>query len=389
MIDGAEGIAFACLAVVVLTTLIVSTTTAVRHNDRVGRLWSTGFLAGIATSGLVSAWPHDHAAPRGMNVVLGGAVVLTTGALWAGTALLNERGARLPIVALAVAAAAAAPLGAGSAGGSDLGRAVMLGLAGVFACLCAAELGALSSRASPHSRILRVALWSYGVWSVVLGGAVAAGDGARDRAAFDLGVVVPLTFLLVTAAVCLSVMQAERSIVWSAHDATGQTGLQLLDLVAFDRAARDRLDRAAPIGAHQALVLIDVDDLAEINRAFGRESGDDALRHVSAVLRTHVPPAALIGHQGAGRFVVLTSSGVGNEGAKIVAAIRRGLIDSTTPQVGVRVMASYGTSSTTTCGHDLDRLLSAARGALSTIRDEQDTKLRNYSPNPEAGLSQP
>jgi diguanylate cyclase (GGDEF)-like protein len=176
-------------------------------------------------------------------------------------------------------------------------------------------------------------------------------------------VVVVFVALVIVATICLSALRGAGT---GGQRATPDSGgapraLPLLEPETFRLVARDRLERASLVDAELSLVLAEVNDLAEINTAFGRESGDAVLAHFSRVVRSRVPVSAILGYLGGGRFGIMTTSDSRVTAATVVAAVRTGLSDShVSPDMDLRIDASFGVSDTTTTPANIDLLLDAA-----------------------------
>jgi diguanylate cyclase (GGDEF)-like protein/PAS domain S-box-containing protein len=82
----------------------------------------------------------------------------------------------------------------------------------------------------------------------------------------------------------------------------------LLNRAQFERALDARLRSARLTGQHQALLHIDVDQLREINEAYGHHAGDALLRRLAELLRAKLRSSDLLARLGADEFAVLVES---------------------------------------------------------------------------------
>jgi diguanylate cyclase (GGDEF)-like protein/PAS domain S-box-containing protein len=82
----------------------------------------------------------------------------------------------------------------------------------------------------------------------------------------------------------------------------------LLNRAQFGRALDARMRSARLTGQHQALLHIDVDQLREINEAYGHHAGDALLRRLAELLRAKLRSADLLARLGPDEFAVLVES---------------------------------------------------------------------------------
>jgi diguanylate cyclase (GGDEF)-like protein len=359
---------------ITIVSAVFATTTALRHNDEANRMWTAAFVAVLCTSGLDAIYAADGSAPPLVVAASQASTVFALGAMWAGARLLNGRERSLILLAVVAALVATVPTLLGSPDPDPaLGAAVQLGVAGVFAWLTASELLRGPMRTNLNGRILQVVLFLLGVWYVVAAAlnAAAAADSGLSRPGV-LTTALPITAVFLVAAICLSALRVERAGNWwsmSDEAPRRRTQLDVLTPASFREDARDRIERATLAGSHVALVMAEIDQLDDLNTAFGRESGDRALVHFVDVLRARVPTEALIGHLGAGRFAILLVALRPDTPLTVVDAVRTGLTDApVTEGMELRADASFGTSHTSDTPATVDALLAKADADLERGR---------------------
>lgn len=351
-----------------LVTAVFATTAALRHNDEANRAWTAAFTAVLCVAGLDAIFNTDGTAPAVVIAAGDASTVFALGAMWSGCRLLDDRERSHVWVALAAAVAVAAPtLLQPSSPDLDLSTALRTGAAGVFAWLTAAELLRGKMRLNLNARILQIAFASFGAWYVVAAALSASGAVRPDI----YSTALPFSAVFLVSAVCLSALRVEQTGNWwsMSAEASRRSNLGVLAADALREDATDRIERATLAGRHIALVLAEIEDLDELNSAFGRQAGDNALLHFTGILRTRVPADALIGHLGAGRFVVVVVSAGPETPTTVVDAIRTGLIESTVAEgMELRTDASFGTGHSGGVPATFDSLLALAAADLDRAR---------------------
>jgi diguanylate cyclase (GGDEF)-like protein len=367
-----ETLLIASALATVLVTAVFATTAALRHNDEANRAWTASFAAALCVTGLEAIY-GDGTMPAIVVAVVDASSVFAVGAMWSGCRLLDGKRRSLMWVPCVVALVVMVPtLTQASTPDLDLSAAIRLGTIGIFAWLTAAELVRGVMQRNLNCRILQLTFFLFGGWYII-GAAISAaatGDGRISRPPAET-TVLPFVAAFVVAAICLSALRVERAGNWwsMSTEASRRTNLDVLSADAFRDDARDRIERARLAGNHVGLVLAEIDHLDELNSAFGREAGDRALVHFSGILRTRVPADALVGHLGAGRFVVLVVAPVPSVPLTIVEAVETGLTEATVgDDMMLRVDASFGTSHSADTSATLESLLAKAGVGLERAR---------------------
>lgn len=98
------------------------------------------------------------------------------------------------------------------------------------------------------------------------------------------------------------------------------------------------LEKAIGREGEQVLQIADLDHFKSVNDTLGHDGGDEVLRVFARMLRTAVPPGALVSRIGGEEFAILSSSEEAIEGERILAKLRAARMP-----FDVRVTASIGT----------------------------------------------
>ena len=358
---------------ITLVTAVFATTAALRHNDEANRAWTAAFAAAMCSCGLDAIYAADGTAPTLVIAAADASTVFALGALWAGCRLLDGRPRSYIWVAVVAALGVAGVTLAQSSGPDlDVSAAARLGATGLFAWLTASELLRGPMRLNLNARILQGVFGLFGAWYVVASALSAAASGGESIGRPPVeSTLLPFTAVFLVAVICLSSLRVERAGNWwsMSVEAQRRSHLQVLASASFREDAVDRIERSTLVGSHVALVLAEIDLLDELNSAFGRDSGDRALVYFSGILRSRVAADALLGHLGAGRFVVLMTAPARDTATTVVEAIRTGLTEaSVSAGMELRPDASFGTSHTVDTPATFDSLLAKADADLDRSR---------------------
>lgn len=353
---------------------IFATTSAMRHNDEANRAWTAAFAAALCVVGLDALYAADGSAPLVVVAASDASTVFAVGALWSGCRLLDGQTRSYIWVAVAAALLVALPtLVQSSVPDLTLSTTLRTAGAGGFAWLAGSELLRGKMRLNLNARILQVTFFAFGAWYVVAAALSASGVLQRP----DIySTALPFSGLFLVSAVCLSALRVERAGNWwsMSAEARRRTILGVLAPDALREDAADRIERATLAGRQVALVLAEIQHLDELNSAFGRQAGDSALVHFAGILRTRVPADALIGHLGAGRFVVLTVVSGPDTAPTIVDAIRTGLVESSVGEgMELRTDARFGIGQTTDSLATFDSLIGRADAQLARAEEADQT----------------
>ncbi|PJJ55622.1 diguanylate cyclase domain-containing protein [Compostimonas suwonensis] len=361
---------FDLLTLLTASTLIVSLCgvifvfdTALRRNDAVGRAWSLAFLAGMLTTLSYIVWDFEPGAWWAVAVG-NAAVVFSQVCMWTGARLYNGRSSMFWVGGLVtLVVAVSVPLSGDVPGGWAGGGYMIIGVA-LFAGLAGVESLRGRMRRSINATLLSAVLFIGAAYYLV-----------RFCFFITIGPFDPVfriylgtesaTFvsimLVVGASFSLAFLRAGQ--VSGSARRTDDTSYSAGALVAssFYRQGGDVVERAARRGRRLFLVIGELNNLGEINTAFGRAAGDEEIRIFAEIFRTTAPETALIGRLTANRFVVLGSAFTETMGERLVGDIESALVDAAVGVgSGLRPTARFGWATTDQTGFSLSALSSAA-----------------------------
>lgn len=352
------------------TTFILNTT--LRRNDRVGRIWSVGFVGGILET---LAYTVEGMEPSAWWAIAVGnaAFVLAVGMLWSGNRAANERRSLYGVPLVVSVGVALAVLLRGPDGGLWAGSFEMFVATTAFAGLGFVETLRGWLARSLNARILGIttlimAIY-YAVRSVLLlvlghdNPAFQAGFGSVPATLINLG-------LIVIGTTTISLLQNERFkrpglLIPSETEAEGLLGADQFRMIAetwLRRAMRDR--------ATIALVLVELANIDEINLAFGRLMGDNAIRLMGRLAVGDAPAASIVGRLSRQRFAVLFPM-EDEDDARIVAdRINSDALTSPIDDADRFRAATYiGITSTRAAGSRYEDLIETAEAVLDLAVD--------------------
>lgn len=347
--------------------------TAFSRNDSVGRIWSMAFIAammvtiahGASATGQVIWWA---------SVVANLALTVAVGSLWSGLRRYNRRSRGFKVIALISVLVLATTLLHGEAAGRWAGAAELwIGVA-VLAALGALEAVRGRLRRSLSGRTLAVALWVAAVVATaraivftvdgVTGALFLTYFNTANAAALSLCLVVLMTIAAATLRAEQASGRAVGDLTDGIHSAAG-----VLSAAAFLQAATDHLDRAKNARVGLVLIGADIDNLPEINTAFGRVAGDEAIARFAKKLRLSAPALSIIGHRASGRFLVLAGAASAAEARALVERIQTTLVDAPLKDASlIRLTVSFGIADTFDHGHGLAALSGAVNAAIDTVK---------------------
>ena len=349
--------------------------TAFHRTDSVGRIWSLGFIAAM-----VVTIAHDASATGQLIwwaiVVANVSLTIAVGSLWAGLRRYNRRsrGCLWVVGAISVLVLSATLLHGESAG--RWAGAAELWIAVAVLCL----LGALEAvrgrmRRNLSGQILAVALWvtaaAATARSIVF--TVDGETGALFLTYFNTANATALSLcVVVLLTIAVSALRAQQMSGSAVGDLTDgiHSAAGVLSAAAFGQAATDHLSRARNAGVGLAVIGADIDNLPEINVAFGRVAGDEAIASFASKLRASAPVLSIIGHPASGRFLVLVGAGSAAEARAVAERMQATLVDEPLKEASlIRLTASFGIADTFDHGYALTALSIAVNTAIETVKE--------------------
>jgi diguanylate cyclase (GGDEF)-like protein len=356
-LDAATLMAMSSLTVVICGVSFILNTSFTR-NDPTGRMWSLGFISGMIVAvgyGIEAVVPGAW-----WGLLIGNvAYIGSMGALWCGARLHNGRPSMLwVVVTIAAIVASVTALQTSSEKGWAGAPVLWLGLS-VLTTLGGIELQRGSLRRNINGRSLGIVLWLVALFMLARTAvfSVEGPEGSVFTQYFGSGTAaVVIMALIISGAISVSILRAERGGDRAVGDLSVGTFSRagVLSAEAFSQTAADHLERAEASHTGMALIGADIDRLPEVNTAFGRTAGDEAIAAFAQTLRRTVPVMATIGHPSAGRFFVLVAVASSTEAVRHAERIQIALVDDPLPATQkIRLTASLGIADSFDHGYSL------------------------------------
>lgn len=348
--------------------LHLSLTASLRRDDRAGRVLATAFVTISGTAVLALTLPGDGTAPPLVASAAAAGYALAFGLLRAGLRLLQS-GGRPPLTSAFVAFGLTTLSGLVDVTPQGLALpllcSIVFSVAFAAACFVESLLGAVASTAS--ARTLQVLMGTVTAVMVVTS-TLALTEVVAWSAAIDVIVAIGSLVVFTIAALCVASLRAEvaRPVWWADDVTTASTAFEIDGAEAFRREALDRIDRCRARGTAVGLVWVEIQQLDDVERAFGADVRDRAVIHVGSVIRSMAPEFATVGHLGGGRFAVLTAARTGRPVERVANAVRRGL-DLRPAGVPVELGMRIGVSVATPPDVDLAELIRSARTGAADV----------------------
>jgi GGDEF domain-containing protein len=314
--------------VVTICGVIFVLGTVRQHHDVASRLWSAAFTLGILTMVSLAVW----AASPDLPVVIGvgnGALAMSMGAIWAGNRAFNERRSHV-LIAVIGGLLVAVVTWADPAAGSWAGGQLFLIAVSVFSLLAGAEALTGRMRRSLNALILAVVVLGVGVFyavrSVIF--AIVGPDSALFEEYFGTDITTAVTILFViTASTSMAVLRTEGLNPRAPRILDTGRWERFASAELFATAINDRLERTVVTGEPSVLIRVEIDNLTEMNTAFGRTFSESAMTLLGTILRDRVSASAVLGHSGGAGFDALVFENL-DSALDRAKSIRSGLIDT-------------------------------------------------------------
>jgi two-component system, cell cycle response regulator len=140
----------------------------------------------------------------------------------------------------------------------------------------------------------------------------------------------------------------------------------------FNRRLTIEIERSRREGYPVSLLMVDIDHFKKLNDTYGHQSGDDALRHISALIKTEVRPGDLPARYGGEEFIVILPY-ANSDDAFVVAERLRNLIAAREIAIQdyqkVRVTASLGCATFPVDAQTEQSLIAMADAALYRAKE--------------------
>lgn len=251
--------------------------------------------------------------------------------------------------------------------------------------LAAATGGARSTMLSLYAIPLAgIALAFARWWMVVLLAAfigtlgLVLGVLTPDTNVEDPEFIVPLLSAIAPGAAVALVLSAligeMRTVVQRISDLASRDALtDLLNLRAFEEVLQQEHRKADRFGRPYTLVVVDVDNLAQVNETLGHEAGSQILTSVAGAITRSIRNSDVAARLGGDEFIVLLVEADVTTGAQIAQRIRNNVYAGTVSVANRLIRASVNVG---TANFPEDHLFPKELMILADQRMQQDRDLR-------------
>ena len=140
----------------------------------------------------------------------------------------------------------------------------------------------------------------------------------------------------------------------------------------FNRLLTVEIERSRRDHQPVAMVMVDIDHFKSINDTYGHQSGDDALRWVSSLLKREIRPGDIVARYGGEEFALILPNTNGEDAGAVAERIRHKMERELVPiQKGmtISVTASLGCAIFPHVGDSEELLMNAADKALYRAKE--------------------
>jgi diguanylate cyclase (GGDEF)-like protein len=290
--------------------------------------------------------------------------------MWSGCRQFNDRPSLLWVSFAASAVVGMSALFEGSDGGAWAGGAAMFVLIAAFAALASTECVRDQLRASRNARPLAGVFMLLSAYYSVRTGVFLIDGASGDMFLNYLGTETTTFFtigLVMMAAISMSVLMESRYPHRAGLAVDGTSAIPgVLNRAQFDEHATLWLARARRERDSLVVVFLDIANLDDINSAFGRAYGDQAILAVARTISEHVPSAAVVGCEGGMHFAVLTTAPAIGNTTVVAQNLHTALVETPIDaEEEIRAVAICSVATTDRYGYDLVTLRTAAADALA------------------------
>ncbi len=149
----------------------------------------------------------------------------------------------------------------------------------------------------------------------------------------------------------------------------------LYNRLYFDDALLKEVERSGRHKHELGLLLIDIDHLGQINEHLGQDKGDDAIRHVAAVIRSTLRDIDIACRYGGEEIAVILPETPQTNVYEVAERVRQSVKDHTAPGIGTLTI-SIGVSAYPGIAANADELLIGAQQALDVAKFEGRDRVR-------------
>jgi diguanylate cyclase (GGDEF)-like protein len=189
---------------------------------------------------------------------------------------------------------------------------------------------------------------------------------STDQRAFSREQIELLEQLMAQACTAMHIALTHESatsqIVQDAH-----TGLY--NQLHFEDSLVKEIERSQRHKRNLTVMLVDLDHLARINEYFGREKGDEAIKHVAQIIRESLRDIDVPCRIGGEKFGIILPETPVQKAADVAERVRQKVRKETAPGIGM-VTISVGMAAFPDNADDAEPLLKAAEQALDVAKFE-------------------
>ncbi|MET4704646.1 diguanylate cyclase [Frigoribacterium sp. UYMn621] len=361
-----EGLVFMTTGVTFILTTVMGRANAV------GRVWSAAFALGILSVICFAVTGFSTDSLRMINAIGCAALAAALCVLWSGCRVANQHRPLSWVAAIAGAFAGSVVYFDDASLGTWAGSLPFFSLIAVLTALSAVESvrGRLlrDINASALTIVFALAAVYYAVRACIV--AIFGTQSSIFLVWFGTSTTgLVIIVLILVAGISMTALRntlPEGAIDVPAGD-SGIPGVATLGL--FEHQLHDWLRQGRILRIPLMIMLLDVDDLAHLNRVFGHEFGDIAIRAVGRSACENAPLGSIVGRLSSRRFAVLSTAPSHVDPRKVAEQLQNALVESPIDTVtGIRAVATIGVATTAAIGYQPAGLLAAAARALDAAR---------------------
>ena len=347
-----------------LTGAVFIFETALSRDNTAGPIWSLGYLLAMLSS-IAHIVAHIEPALARLGAIGDATAVLATGAIWCGIRRSSGKRAVLWVPAIAGAITGITSYLSTAAHHPAVGTALTQIAFTLLAFLIAREAFTVRDGRIFSARVLGVAACIGSIYCGLRALTLLTGGPQSDIYQRYFGSassgLVAILFIAVITTLLTTLRSATPQTASPRHAGTAVETYGTLPPDTMNDLATESLLRARDQGAGIAVIEATIDDLGEINKAFGRPFGDESIGSFAKILKRTICPLALISHTGAGNFTIITPAPTKKDANRIVDDLQKMLLDTPLAQMGeLRLIASFGIAHSNNSGYNLDLLLEKA-----------------------------